>query len=117
VSTQITKTVLDHHFNSALRGDLEAVLMDYAPDAVLLLPEGPRRGISQIKEFFIAFLNNPPAGIPKAFQKLREDVEGDIAYVVWKAEPGVSLATDTLIIRNGKIIVQTFAAQFASEIK
>jgi len=41
-------------------------------------------------------------------------VDGEIAYIVWKAEPGVQLATDTFIVRDRKIMVQTFAASLAA---
>jgi hypothetical protein len=40
---------------------------------------------------------------------VRQDVDGEIAYIAWKAEPFTPLATDTFVIRNGKICVQTFA--------
>jgi hypothetical protein len=29
---------------------------------------------------------------------------------VWKADPFIPLATDTFVIRDGKIVAQTFAA-------
>lgn len=34
-------------------------------------------------------------------------VEGEIAYVVWKADPFIPTAADTFLIRDGKILVQT----------
>jgi len=37
-------------------------------------------------------------------------VEGEVGYIVWQAEPGVRLATDTFLVRGGKIRIQTFAA-------
>jgi len=41
-------------------------------------------------------------------------VEGEIAYIVWSAESQryrIPLATDTYVIRDGKIVAQTFAAR------
>jgi hypothetical protein len=35
-------------------------------------------------------------------------IEGEIAYLTWSAEPFVRLATDTLLVRDGKIVAQTF---------
>jgi len=67
-----------------------------------------------LREFHKAFLTKPPAGFPKAFELLRRDVEGEVAYIVWKAELGVLLATDTFLVRDGKIKVQTFAASLAA---
>ena len=43
----------------------------------------------------------------------RTDVTGDIAYILWHSTnegADIRLATDTFVIRDGKIAVQTFAA-------
>ena len=112
--TKETNAVLDNHLTAAQRGDLEGVLNDFSEDSVLFLPQGPVRGIAELREFYKAFLTNPPPGFPKTFELLRRDVEGEVAYIVWKAEPGVQLATDTFIVRDSKIKVQTFAASLAA---
>jgi hypothetical protein len=44
----------------------------------------------------------------------RQEVHGEIAYIVWKADTpslDVPLGTDTFVVRDGKIVVQTFAGQ------
>ena len=99
---------------AAQRSDLEGVLSDFSEDSVLFLPQGPVRGIAELREFYKTLLTKPPSGFPKAFELLRRDVEGEVAYIVWKAEPGVTLATDTFVVRDRKIKVQTFAASFAA---
>ena len=43
----------------------------------------------------------------------RIEVEGDVGYITWHASCGgadVRLGTDTFVVRDGKIAVQTFAA-------
>jgi ketosteroid isomerase-like protein len=112
--TKETNAVLDNHLAAAQRGDLEGVLTDFSEDSVLFLPQGPVRGIAELREFYKAFLTKPPSGFPKTFELLRRDAEGEVAYIVWKAEPGVTLATDTFVVRDRKIKVQTFAASFAA---
>ena len=112
--TKDTNAVLDNHLAAAQRGDLEGVLNDFSEDSVLFLPQGPVRGIAKLREFYKAFLTNPPSGFPKAFELLRRDVDGEVAYIVWKAEPGVQLATDTFLVRDRKIMVQTFAASLVA---
>lgn len=52
--------------------------------------------------------NSPPELIP-ALTLLRRDIQGEIAYITWKADPFIPLATDTFVIRDGKIQAQTFA--------
>ena len=109
-----TNAVLDNHLASAQRGDLEGVMSDFSEDSVLFLPQGPVRGIAGLRAFYKELLTRPPSGFPEAFELLRRDVDGEVAYIVWKAEPGVRLATDTFIVRGGKIMVQTFAASLAA---
>jgi hypothetical protein len=38
---------------------------------------------------------------------------GELAYILWRAEPWVPFATDTFVVRNGKILVQTVTARLA----
>jgi hypothetical protein len=47
---------------------------------------------------------------------LRQEVDGDTAYIVWTAETAdnrFELATDTFIVRDGKIVTQTFAGKIS----
>ena len=41
---------------------------------------------------------------------IEQVAEGEIAYIVWTAGDLAPLGTDTFVIRDGKIVVQTFAA-------
>ena len=43
-----------------------------------------------------------------AFEIVRQDIDGDIAYITWRAEPFVTLATETFVIADDKIRVQTY---------
>jgi hypothetical protein len=47
-----TKDVVDHHLNCFGAGDLNGVLSDNAPNAVLVTPDGPLRDVNAIKPFF-----------------------------------------------------------------
>ena len=47
-----------------------------------------------------------------AFSMKQQFVEGDYAYVLWTAETADNVyefATDTLVVRNGQIVAQSFA--------
>ena len=108
-----TKDVVDHHLKSFGEGDLKGILSDYAPGAVLFTPEGPLRGIDAIRSLFQAML----AGFGKpgaAFSLKQQFVEGDYAYILWTAETAdnvYELATDTFVVREGKIVIQSFAGR------
>jgi hypothetical protein len=68
------------------------------------------RGLDELRTFFDGFIRNSPPELFDAFRLIRQDVDGEVAYIVWKAEPYITMATDTFVVRNGKIMVQTFAA-------
>ena len=42
--------------------------------------------------------------------QVRQEVIGDVAYILWEAKPWFPMATDTFIVRDGKFVMQTFAA-------
>jgi len=49
-------------------------------------------------------------------ERLRQEVDGDTAYLVWKAETAdnrYELEADTFIVRDGKIVTQPFAAKIS----
>ena len=108
--TRESEEILRRHLQAFIEGDLEAILVDYSEDAVLYTPQGPLVGIVEIRGFFeIVFNNLPHDKIVEKFLMNRQDVVGEIAYIVWSAFPIIDLATDTFIIRAGKIASHTTA--------
>jgi hypothetical protein len=93
---------------------VDDILSDYTEDSVLFTPNGPIRGLVGLRAFFEAFTKNATPDMMAAYQMVRQDVGGEIAYIVWKAEPFVLLATDTFVVRNSKIMAQTFTAYMPS---
>ncbi len=108
-----TKDVLEHHLKSFGEGNLKGILSDYAPGAVLFTPEGPLRGIDAIRPLFQAMLAE--FGKPgSVFSMKQQFIEGDYAYILWTAETAdnvYEMATDTFFVRDGKIVVQSFAGR------
>ena len=49
------------------------------------------------------------AGVMDNFKINRIVYDGELAYFTWEAKPLWSMATDTFIVRDGKILYQTFA--------
>jgi hypothetical protein len=104
-----TEATLARHLNALAEGP-DAIMRDYTDSSVLITPEGALRGIAEIRPFFERFLVDSPPELLAAMALVRQEVQGEIAYIVWKAEPFIPLATDTFLIRDGKIVTQTFAA-------
>ena len=108
-----TKDVLDHHVKCFGEGDLKGILSDYAPGAVLFTPDGTLRGADAITPFFQAMIAE--FGKPgTVFIMKHQSVAGDYAYVLWTAETAdnvYELGTDTLVVRDCKIVAQSFAGK------
>jgi len=108
-----TKEVLDHHLKCFDEGDLEGILSDYAPSAVLFTTDGPLRGVNAIRPLFQAMVAE--FGKPGAtFSMKQQFVEGDHAYILWSAETAdnvYELGTDTFVVRDGKIVAQSFTGK------
>ena len=103
MATEDTGAVLEHHVQSLLAGDVEAVMEDYADGALLISNIGIiASGRDEIRKVF----ESPPdlSGFEVTFQH----VDGDIAYVTWRSTL-FGFATDTFLVHNGRIEVQTVA--------
>ena len=109
-SAEETAAVLDHHLDAVKAGNIEEIMADYSADAVLYTPNGPLRGHKEIREFFLGLPEHLPPTFWDEFSMIRQDVGGETAYIVWTAGDIAPLGTDTFIIRNRKVVVQTFAA-------
>lgn len=102
-----TNDVFEHHLASFGEG-LDSILSDYEEASVLLTPDATYRGLQEIRAFFDAFLKTATPEFWNAFKIGARSVDGEIAYLTWSSRPTVPLATDTLLIKSGKIKVQTF---------
>ena len=111
--TAATRDVLTHHLNCF--GDLAGTMADYTADSRFFTPDGLLRGPEAIRRFFVRLFEEF-AKPGMSFEMLRQEVDGDTAYIVWKAETAdnrFELDTDTFIVRNGKIVTQTFAGKIS----
>src|SRR3979409_226837 len=101
-----TQAVIDHHLQCFGAADLEGLLSDYAPDAVLFTQMGPLRGVDALKGLFtglFAEFAKPTSAIDTKVLT----VEGDYAYTVWSADTAdnvYELACDTSAARHRTLV-------------
>lgn len=110
--TEQTQQTLQSHLEAFGRGDVDAIMADYADDAVFYTPDGALRGKTQIRRLFDDLVAKFPPG--SSVDIARQTVDGELAYLVWSGESDkleIPFATDTLLVHDGKIVRQTFAAQ------
>jgi len=110
-----TNDVLTHHLDCFGKGDLDGIMADYTAASRLFTPNGVLRGTSSIRGLFVMlFAEFSKPGM--SFEMLRQDIDGDTAYIVWKAETAENryeLGTDTFVVQDGKIATQTFAGKIS----
>ncbi len=112
-----TKDILERHLKYFGKLDLNGILSDYAPDAIMFTANGPFRGVDQIRPLFQSLI----AEFKKtgsAFSMKMQSVEGDYGYILWNAETSdnvYEIGTDTFVVRNGKIVVQSFASKITAK--
>jgi hypothetical protein len=105
------KTLL-RHWQAFGAGDIEALMADYAEDAVLITPDGALKGQAQIQSLFVQMFMFPPD--KTSLNVAKQVVDAEIAYILWSGSSpyyNIPFATDTFVIRDRKIVAQTFAAQ------
>lgn len=108
-----TKNVLDHQTKVLREGDLNAVLADYASDAVFFTKDGAFKGVDAIRPVFAAIVSEFSKPGMKA-NRTQQLIDGDYAYILWTAETAdnvYEMATDTFVVRDGKIVAQSFTAK------
>jgi hypothetical protein len=108
MSTQ-TEAVLLRHLQAASLG-VDAVMADYADTSVIITDGGTYRGLTEIRGLFAALLDGAYRGFIGSLKMIRQEVVGEVAFILWDAPPWFRHATDTFVIRNDKILVQTFSA-------
>jgi hypothetical protein len=111
---QSTEEVLTRHWRDFRAGDIESIMSDYAPDAVLVSAMGTLKGHAQIRAAFESiFVHLFPAGT-STLKLEKQSFEAELGFIIWSGTApnyDVPFATDTFWVRDGKISVQTFAAQ------
>ncbi len=106
---QVEQTIM-HHLSSFQAADLKEVMSDYTDNSKLVTPTAVLSGKDEISQFLTELSTHFPVGKSQInLEKLI--VDDNLAYIVWNAKTPtleVSMASDTFIIEEGKILKQTF---------
>ena len=102
-----TEATLARHLRAFAEG-IDAIMSDYTEDSVLFTQDAVFRGLGAIRFFFDGVLTNAPPELVPAMRLVRQEIAGDVAFIIWNADPFIPLASDTFVIRGGKILAQSF---------
>jgi hypothetical protein len=107
--------VLDHHVANMKAGNLDGVLSDYAPDAVVVVPPGLANangvfvGPETRKLFSVLTDKDNLPGI-KTMQTRYESAGADTTVMHWvqfKGTPKEVTGHDVFVVRGGKVVFQS----------
>ena len=99
--------VFQHHAEALGAEDIDAIVSDYADDAIFMTPEGVLRGRDGVRQAFERLISEVPGAQWELPTQLYED---DILLLEWKATSAASKVKDgidTFVFRDGLIRVQT----------
>jgi SnoaL-like domain len=99
--------VFQHHAEALGAEDIDAIVSDYADDAIFMTPDGVLRGKDGVRGAFEKLTSEVPGARWELPTQLYED---DILLLEWKAtssESNVEDGIDTFVFRDGLIRVQT----------
>lgn len=106
LSQRTPEEIFTHHAQALGAEDLDATVLDYAGDAVLITPDSVLRGKEPIREFFAGVFQ----ALPKAQWGVKTSYVNNVLFLLWTADSEkayVSDGVDTFIFKNGLIQTQT----------
>jgi hypothetical protein len=106
--------VLDHHVANMKTGNLEGVLSDYAPDAVVVTPPGLANasGVfvgADTKKLFAVLTDKDHVPGNKTMQTRYESAGPDTSLMYWVQFKGTAKEVsghDVFVVRGGKVVFQ-----------
>ena len=100
-----TESVVRHHIQALAEGDLDAIMADYSQISVLLTNDNVIEGLDGIRTVFAGAVAN--GGFVVSMQ--HEVYHDDAAYITRKLPGVITLGTDTFIVKEETIVLQTNA--------
>lgn len=109
----ITKATLMRHLNAFIEHDLETLMSDYTEESMMMTQQGTYTGLKEIERFFADLMLYFPKQ-QSSFELDQTVVAQELLLIVWHARTPrlvVPFATDTFVMKEGKILRQTFAGE------
>lgn len=108
-----TREIIERHLGAVRRGDVAAVVAGFHEDAIVVASDGVLRGREEITEGFERLIDGLFA--PGTYSYTLESFQawGDTGLLVWHASCDgtvIPFATETYVVRDGRIAAQTFSA-------
>lgn len=104
-----TESTITHHVKALADGDLEEVMADYSDASVFISNGNTIEGMDGIRQVFQGALANGGFKVDLT----HEVYHGDVGYITWSVPGIITLGTDTFVVRDDVIVMQTSAVAMA----
>lgn len=104
----MTKAVLERNGAAFASGDLDAILKNYATDAVVIRPGAIYRGHDEIRGMFQNVMGNMTSFTPN---HSTTTVSGKLGLLTWLAissDGQVAQGVDSFVVENDRILAQSY---------
>jgi len=103
--------VVRHHWEAFSHHDLEAVMSDYAEDAIFIASNQTVQGKTALRQMFNRYFSGATTGahLPPSFD-VKITADGEVGYEHWVSDagkPGAIEGTDAFVVRHGRILFHT----------
>jgi hypothetical protein len=105
-----TESVVQHHLQAVIERNLVNLLYNYSDASIFITPDAIFFGAEEIGNFYSALFANLPEGFNEKLQLNKMEVTGELAYLIWDSKPWFPFASDTFVVRDGKIAYHTYAS-------
>ena len=105
-----TRAVWEHHIQAWEERNVDDIVSDYSDDSVLILNNRVHKGQKQIADVFRRLFEIFDGGVNRINTPI---VLERFVYITWHFTPtgrAEFYGTDTFVIENGKIVLQTIAS-------
>lgn len=104
-----TETVIKHHVQALADGDLQATMDDYADHCVFIGNGQVIEGKDGVRNVFQRALANGPFKVT-----VQDEIyHGSTGFITWEIPGVIKLGTDTFVVENDLIVLQTNAVAMA----
>jgi hypothetical protein len=111
--SNVSRATLMRHLNAFLEHDLKTLMSDYSEESVMVTQQGTYTGLTEIEGFFTDLILYFPK-LQSSFVLDKTVVVDELLLIVWHARTPnlvVPFASDTFVMKEGKIFRQTFAGE------
>jgi hypothetical protein len=106
-SSRSPQEIFQHHGEVLIAGDLDGIVSDYSDDAVMISPDGVKRGKDGLREAFVKLLSDVPDA---EWEVPTQHFVDDLLFIEWKAtskDSCIEDGIDKFAFRDGLIRAQT----------